>query len=88
MRTLGSCSGAAIRAREDFEQVPVGVQQVDAAAVVPVVDGVRLVPVRVGRIRQTACLDAAKDGIGFVLADEEGVVLRVHIAVGGHEIER
>jgi hypothetical protein len=60
----------------DFEQVFVGICEVDAAPPVIVINfvGPRLSGIRL--IRQTTCTYASEHGIKALLFDEEGIMLR------------
>src|SRR5207244_8728102 len=67
--------------------MPIGILEVDAAPIVPMVDltGFRLV--RIGPVRQMSLLDAPKDLVELRLADQEGIMLGLDVAAGVHEIQ-
>ena len=78
---------AAVRHREDLQDVPVGVVPVEPATAVLVVDLAGLPVERVGPVRQAALLDAAVDGVELLLGDQERIVLRVRLALGVGDVE-
>jgi hypothetical protein len=82
-----SAGATAVGAGDDLQVVAVGVAPVDPAAAVVMVDLAGLVVARVGPVRQSARADAAEDGVEFGFADEERVVLPVHLAAHAHEVE-
>src|SRR3546814_4258152 len=67
---LGLESATAIGARDDLQQVPVGIVEIEAAAVVPAVDRVRLAVEGVRPVGDAARLDAGEDLVELGLADQ------------------
>src|SRR5262249_30052855 len=84
-RRLGS---AAVRTREDLEQVAVGVAEVQAAASVVTIDLAAPRAARVGPIFDAALADASEDRVEVVLIDQKGIVLRRDLTVAVVEVER
>lgn len=84
---FGQGSGAAVRASQYFEQVPVGILEVRAPSVVSTVDLIASALVGICPIGQPALLDARKYLIEFNLADQEGVVLRPDLLGRGDEVQ-
>src|SRR5438105_6496223 len=81
-------SAAAVRARDDLEEVAARVLEVHAAAAVVVVDLALLALARIRPVVEPALLDAAEDLVELLLADEERVVLLLDLVIGVAEIER
>ena len=68
---------------------PSGLEEVDAAAAVVVVDLARPASCRVGPVVEATLDDAAVDGVEVAVVDQEGVVLRCDLPVAGRaEVER
>src|SRR5215467_11809180 len=80
-RFPGSVSMTAIGAGDDFEQMPVRVFEIDAAAAVVVVDLSRVLLERIRPVLEASLADAPEHAVEIVLPDEEGVVLRSDVAV-------
>ena len=68
-------SVAAVRHRDDLEQVPVRVVPVEAAAAVVGADLPFAAPVGVGPVRQAPVDDAGVNTVEVVVADQERIVL-------------
>ena len=66
----------------------VGVLEIQAAAVVPVVDHPRPALARICPVRQPLVPDAAKCRVEFLLANEEGVMLASDRLAGLGEVQR
>src|SRR5262245_15953853 len=73
----------AVGAGDDFEEVPVGIFEVDAAAAVVVVDLSGALLERIRPVPEPSLADAPEDAVEIILPDEEGVVLRSDVAVLG-----
>ncbi|CAI8845146.1 protein of unknown function [Methylocaldum szegediense] len=84
----GQQSTGTVRAGDDFEQVTVGIFEVQSASAVIVIDLAAPVLSGIGPVIELPLADAAKNAIEIVLADQEGVVMRVDGTVGLVEIER
>src|SRR5207248_8033701 len=84
-----ACLGlGAVRPRDDLEEVLARLLEVHAAAAVVVVDLALLLLHRIGPVVDALLPDAAEDLVELLLADEEGIVLRLGIVVGVAEVER
>src|SRR5579862_9939416 len=88
MRTSRSLSTCTVRARDQLEQVAVGILEVDAAATVVVIDLARHFLMRVGPDRNGIGLDPSERGVEVILTHEEGVVLRCEVVGMVHVVER
>lgn len=78
---LGVESAAAVGAGQHFQQMAVGVVEVNAAAVVPVVDAAKLAMERVGPVGQPPRFDAFEDLFELRLGNLEGEMARGDLAV-------
>jgi len=88
MRVLRLHAGATVGACDDFQQVAVGILEIDTAPVVPMVDLVWPAFMRIGPEIELSLLDPREDLVKLPLAHEEGVVLRLDFALDMAEIER
>ena len=80
-------SAAAVRAGDDFEEVTVGVLEVDTASAVVVIDLARLLPPGIGPAGKISIPNPAENLVEFGFADQKGVMLRRDFAVSVHVIE-
>jgi hypothetical protein len=80
-------AAAAVGAGDDFEQMSVWIFEVQTPAAVVVIDLTTPLLGGVGPVGEIALAAAVKDLVELVLADEEGVVLRGNLAIGGQEVE-
>src|SRR5579885_3071569 len=87
MRVLGRGAGAPVGAGQDLEEMSVGVFEIGAAAVVPVVDLIAPPLVGIGPIGQAALLDAGEDLVELGLAHQERIMLRLDLPAGIDEIQ-
>ena len=71
-----------------FDQVPVGIVEVYAPAVIPVVDLTALLAERIGPIVEPARLNALEDGIEFLFVDEKREMTLQDVLVSLDEIQR
>ena len=71
-----------------FDQVSVGIVEVDTSAVVPVVDLSELLAKRIGPIAEAARPNALEDGIELCLVDQKREVTLQDVLVGLNEIQR
>lgn len=85
MRVLPVAAG--VGPGENFQQVTIGVFEVESAAAVVAVDLARSPLAGVGPVLNSALANAAEDLIEVVLSDEKGIVLRGDLAVGLVEVE-
>src|SRR5262245_64546928 len=81
-------AATAVGASQNLQQVTAGVFEVDAAPVVPTVDLVALLFMRIRPIGQIARTYTSEDLVKLDLAHQEGVVLRGDLAVCLHIVER
>src|SRR5262249_19677409 len=81
-------AAAAVRPREKFEEVTVGIFEVHAAAAVPVIDHARPGPAWISPVLQALALDPVKGSVEVVLTNQEGVVLRRDRTRSLREIQR
>ena len=81
--------GIAVRRRDDLEQVPVGIVEVDAAAAEVMVDAAGLLLRRIGPDLARALADARERAVELFLADEEREVLqRDRLGLGRQVVDR
>src|SRR5437763_7202202 len=69
-----SSASRAVRPRDDLEQMPARIFEIDSPATVVAVDLSGLLLKRIGPVRQVALPYTAKDLVEFGFADEKGVV--------------
>src|SRR5215813_3620052 len=81
MRPRCGRAAAAIRARDDLEEMPVRILEVDPATIVPGVDLAALLTGGIGPVRQPVLANALEDLVELDLAHEECIVLRGDFAV-------
>ena len=74
-------AAAAVGSRDRFENMTVGILEVDPAAAIPLVDLVPLAATRIGPKGQVPFLNARKYLVEFGLGYQEGVVLRNDLAI-------
>src|SRR5207248_404912 len=79
---------AAIGHGDDLEEVPARLLEVHAAPAVMAIDLAFVALAGIGPVVEPALLDAAEDGVEFLLRDEERVVLLLDLVVGVAEVER
>jgi Transmembrane secretion effector len=75
-------AAAAVRARDDLQQMTVRVGKVDSAAAVVMVDLRRAAPARIGPVSGPLSLDPTEDHVEVVVGDQEGIVLGRDLAAG------
>jgi hypothetical protein len=80
-------AAAAIGTRDDFEQMPIRILEVETAPTVVVVGLPRLSLAGVSPVRQVPLADAAEYLFEFGVADQEGVMLGHDLAFGIHIVE-
>jgi hypothetical protein len=71
---------------DQLEQVPVGIVEIDAAAAIEMVDFARMLAAEIGVMLDAVGANTGEGGIEFLLADQEGIVLRAE-ALGVRKIE-
>ena len=71
-----------------FDQVSVGIVEVDAPAVIPVVDLAELLAGRISPIVEPARLNALEDGIEFRFVDQKREVTLQDVLISLDEIQR
>src|SRR3546814_10464932 len=79
---------AAVRPGDDFEQMALGIVEVEAAAAEIAVDLLRLLLAGIGPVVQAARSDAGTDRIELLVADQKGVVLQRDLPIALVEVER
>lgn len=85
---VGAKAAAAIGARDDLEDVAVGIVEIDAAPIVPTVDLTGLLMKGIGPIIERACLNTGKNCVEVPLAHEEGKMARIDRLIGLDKVER
>ena len=94
MRSSRRRAAAAVGSRDRFENMPVGIFEVDPAAAIPFVDLVPLAATGIGPIGQVPFPNAREDLVEFGLGYQKGVMLRNDLGIGAsvlfniHIIER
>src|SRR5438094_6395355 len=81
-------AAAAIRPRDDLEQMTVGIFEIDTAAGIVVVDPEALMLTGIGPILELPLAQAAENLVEFVLAHQKRVMLGRDLAVRVVKIER
>jgi hypothetical protein len=85
---LGRTSACPVGPGNRFDQVFVGIVEVDAPAVIPVVDLTALLAERIGPIVEPARLNALEDGIEFRVVDQKREVTLQDVLISLDEIQR
>jgi hypothetical protein len=80
-------AAAALRASDDFQEVPVGILEIETTPTVVIIDLTRLCLRRIGPVGKRPFANPSKNFVELFLVDEEGIVLRGDLAVGIHEID-
>jgi len=84
------CRGTAtaVGARNNLEQMAVGVVEIESAPIIPSVDLIALTTAGVGPVRQAAITNSGEDLIELSLAHEKRIVLRDDLTVSLHIVQR
>ena len=80
-------AAAAVRASDDFQEVPARILEIETAPTVVLIGLTRLRLRRIGPVGKRPFANPAKNFVELFLVDKEGIVLRGDLAVGIHEID-
>lgn len=80
-------AAAAVGSRDDLEQMPVRVLEVDPAPAIVMINFARFAARRIGPVRLPALANASEDLVKLAFADEERKVAGVDLVLPFHEIQ-